>query len=327
MASLAPGSQIDGKYTVLASIGAGGHAQVHRVRHELMGQERALKVLHVDANRPGFRERFLQEARSIAMLDDPHIVKISDFGTLDDGRPYLILELVEGETLAERLSRGPLLVDEAVEFAVQILQALAHAHAHGVVHRDLKPQNIMLERGEVKILDFGLAQVASYGIEDDAQIIGTPSYMAPEQAAGEPVDGRADLYAVGLVLEEMLVGKTVFEGASALATLQLQITAPPPPLPEGLKTGGRSSALQALLDRALAKDAGERPPDAESMIRSLWPLRRRSEQEGQRRRRVEKSLAALETQELPTQRTRAPLAWALGLLAVSMAVAALVIFG
>lgn len=314
MEPLTPGSTVGGKYSVRAPIGAGGHAQVHRVRHELLGQDKALKVLDFDANRPGFRERFLQEARSMAMLDDPHIVKVSDFGTLDDGRPFLILELVEGETLADRIKRGPLSVDDAVDLALQILQGLAHAHEHGIVHRDLKPPNIMLEQGRAKILDFGLAQVAAYGTEDDAQIIGTPSYMAPEQATGESVDGRADLYALGLVLQEMLVGRPVFAGSGALATLNLQISAAPPPLPRELQAEGRGVALQAVLTRALAKEADQRHPDAESMIRALWPLRQPSAEDGERQRRIEESLAALETQELPRQSRTALFGAGLGLL-------------
>lgn len=295
MAELTPGTSVDGKYTVLAPLGSGGHAHVFRVRHELLGQDRALKVLDLDAQRHEIRERFLQEARSIAMLDDPRIVKISDYGTLVDGRPFLILELVAGETLAHRLRRGAMAFSEAVEVAIQILEGLVHAHDHGIVHRDLKPQNIMLVDGEVKILDFGLALVEAFGAPEDGGAIGTPSYMAPEQATMEQVDARADLYAVGLVLQEMLTGRQVFDGGGPLATLQLQIESSPASLPDGLAEPWKSSALQAVLDKALDKDPDARHADAAAFIRALWPLRR-VEGEAEQRRRIEESLATLEAE-------------------------------
>lgn len=299
---------VDQKYTVVGELGDGGHAHVYRVRHELLGRDAALKVLQLDTQQSELRERFLIEARSIARLDDPRIVKVSDYGTLEDGRPYLILELVEGQTLAERLQQDAIPFHEAVERATEILQGLAHAHEQGIVHRDLKPQNIMVVQDGIKILDFGLARVAEAEAPEDGQVFGTPSYMAPEQATGEAVDERADLYAVGLVLHEMLTGRPVFAGSSPMETLGMQIGSAPPPLPDDLAEPWQTSALQAVIDKALRKEASERYASTSDMMRALHPLRAPTDTL-ERGRRIEESLAKLEDVGASRQPARAA-AWA-----------------
>src|SRR5215472_13392467 len=220
---LATGSHL-GPYEIVAPIGAGGMGEVYRARDPRMGREVAIKV---SADR--FSDRFEREVRAVAALNHPNICHIYDVGP-----NYLVLELVEGLTLAERIKAGALPLQDALSIGRQIAEALDAAHEKGIIHRDLKPANIKLKPdGAVKVLDFGLAKVAQASTCEDpeasptltiqgtvaGQILGTAAYMAPEQARGKTVDKRADIWAFGVVLYEMLTGRRLFDGETVSDTL------------------------------------------------------------------------------------------------------------
>ena len=232
-----------GPYTIIAPIGAGGMGEVYLAEDTRLHRRVALKTLTGDATPPELRARLLHEARAAATLSHPAIAAVYD--VIDEGaRAWLVMEYVEGETLGRRLARGPLPVAEAVALVRTLLDALAEAHRRGILHRDLKPSNLMITAaGSIKILDFGIARIQ---IDSDAatrtggpytaaqQVVGSPGYMAPEQLAGRPLDARADLYGVGVVLSEMLAGAR-----------------------------GVPAALQAVADRAMEHDPGKRFASAE----------------------------------------------------------------
>ncbi len=228
---LASGTQL-GPYTIQSPLGAGGMGEVYRARDTRLGRDVALKILPEsfdhDANR---LRRFEQETQAVAALNHPNILAIYDVGE-HNSTPFLVSELLEGESLRAVLNRGPLPQRKVVEYAVQVSNGLAAAHDKGIVHRDLKPENLFVCRdGRVKILDFGLAKVAATAaVEPDGAtmtssqtaagvVMGTASYMAPEQVRGEPVDPRTDMFAFGAVLFEMLSGKRAFQRDTAAETM------------------------------------------------------------------------------------------------------------
>src|SRR5690349_11878198 len=212
-----------GPYEVLSPLGAGGMGEVYRVRDTRLGRDVALKILPEFLARESDRlHRFEQEARAVAALNHPNILAVFDIGE-SDGSPYLVSELLEGETLRSVVDRGALSPRKAIDYGVQIAQGLAAAHEKGIVHRDLKPENVFVTKdARIKILDFGLAklvQKASAATSDGATltshtamgvVMGTASYMAPEQVRGDPADPRTDIFAFGAVLYEMLSGKRAF---------------------------------------------------------------------------------------------------------------------
>src|SRR5262245_4865950 len=223
---LAPGSRL-GPYEVIAAIGAGGMGEVYEARDPRLNRTVAIKVLldHISDN-PEALARFEREAQLIAGLSHPHISTLHDIGR-HEGTDYLVMELLEGETLSQRLERGPLPIDQALQDAIEIADALDQAHRHGVTHRDLKPGNVMLTRSGVKLLDFGLAKLRQSGkpsglsnmatqprddLTGEGTILGTLQYMAPEQLEGREADARTDIFALGSVLHEMVTGQRAFEG-------------------------------------------------------------------------------------------------------------------
>ncbi|MBZ0232325.1 MAG: serine/threonine protein kinase, partial [Deltaproteobacteria bacterium] len=254
-----------GRYAIVAHLGDGGMSSVYRARDPELDREVALKVLHEDPH--GDRlARFEQEARALAALSHPNIVAIHDVGR-DDGRWFLALELLEGETMRQRLRRGPLDLSTALGCATATLAALAAAHEQGIVHRDLKPENLFLTRaGVLKVLDFGLAKrVISIGaprsraaeVETDAgMLLGTVGYMAPEQLRGESVDARTDLFALGAVLHELLSGERAFAGANSVETMYRILTDVAPPLDELVPTV--PAAVAACVERCLASAPADR---------------------------------------------------------------------
>ena len=230
--TLAPGTRL-GPYEILAPIGAGGMGEVYRARDPRLGREVAIKVLPASFSQdPDRLKRFEQEARAAGVLNHPGITAVHDFG-MHDGAPYIVTELLEGETLRNRLLSGPLPVRKALDYAIQIAKGLAAAHEKGIVHRDLKPENLFLTKdGRVKILDFGLAKLKPENAEtgqtdlktvsggtEPGVVLGTMGYMAPEQVRGKAADARSDIFAFGTVLYEMLSGQRAFRGDSAADTI------------------------------------------------------------------------------------------------------------
>ena len=247
-ADLVPGMVIRGKYEVLSKVGSGGMASVYKARHVAFGEVVALKLVGTRlAGDVDFLKRFRNEAVITRRLQHPNAVRVEDLDATEDGRPFIVMEYVDGRSLRELVrSDGPQPLARAVSVARQVCAALAAAHALGITHRDIKPDNILLGRGpdgaeHVKVLDFGIAKVreASEGAGEGytptrtGMIVGTPQYISPEQAMGkrgDEVDGRADLYSLGVVLYEMVTGRLPFQADTAMGMLLHHLqTAPTPP--------------------------------------------------------------------------------------------------
>jgi serine/threonine protein kinase len=232
-----------GPYEILAPLGAGGMGEVYRSRDTRLGRDVAIKVLPAALAKDADRlRRFEQEARTIAALSHPNILGIHDIGT-HEGAPFLVSELLEGQTLREKLETGPLPVRRAIEHALGIATGLAAAHDKGIVHRDLKPENVFVTRdGRVKVLDFGLAKLASpEQIQETGvtltspatlpgMVMGTVGYMSPEQVRGDPIDARSDIFSFGAVLCEMLTGKRAFKRDTSAETMTAILREEPPDL-------------------------------------------------------------------------------------------------
>ncbi len=262
---------LGGRYRLEGTIGAGGMAEVHRGTDTVLGRPVAIKVLAPQfARDAAFVERFRREARAAARLNHPNVVNVYDTGS-DDGTHYIVMEYVDGRTLADRLaSGGALPTAAALELAGAVCRALSAAHRQGIVHRDIKPGNVMVTpEGQVKVMDFGIARLAD-GAETVAQtaaVLGTASYLSPEQARGEPVDERSDIYSLGVVLYEMLTGRPPFTGDSAVAVAYKHVQeAPEPP---SRWNPDIPPALDAVVLRCLAKDPANRYPSAEQLRRDL----------------------------------------------------------
>jgi tetratricopeptide (TPR) repeat protein len=262
---LTPGAVV-GRFEMVREIGRGGFGVVWEARDQKLGRSVAFKAVRAGAKAQLREERLLREAESAARLSHPNIVTLHDVGRAEQG-PYLVLELLVGETLAERLRRGPLPVREAVRVAVEIAKGVAHAHAHGVVHRDLKPANVVLcQDGQVKVLDFGMAHAFGQRREDG----GTPAYMAPEQREGAPEDERSDIFALGAMLFEMTSGELPFLDRGA-KTRRSARTAPELVVPE-------APALGELVGRMLERDPTRRPRDGAEALALLSEAERALEQ-------------------------------------------------
>ncbi len=263
-----------GHYRVVGAIGAGGMGDVYEAVHEKLGRRHALKVLARRAQQRDemYVERFLREAQAVARLRHPHIVEIYDFGYLPDRRPYLVMALLAGVSLGDILCGGPLPVAAAVSVASQLAQALAAAHARGVVHGDVTPSNVLLDDGHVTLIDFGLAQLreAQLTSEPADEVYGTPSYIAPEQVRGYGATEMTDQYAFGIVVHEMLAGAVPFCGATTHDTCIAHLHSPVPPLESPF--GVVSPRLDALIARCLAKKAEDRWPSMEAVATQLATL-------------------------------------------------------
>ena len=262
---LATGDKL-GPYEILSPLGAGGMGEVYKARDTRLDRSVAVKVLpeHI-AKREDLRARFEREARAVASLNHPNICTLFDIG-VQDGTSYMVMELMEGETLAARIEKGPILLEQAVSYATQIADALDRAHRAGVTHRDVKPANIMLTRDGVKVLDFGLAKSAAptigpndativQGLTTEGVVLGTPQYMAPEQFEGREADARADIWAFGAVLYEMVTGQKAFQGKSYSTLVGAILAADPPPMAVKPFT---PSWLERLVRRCLAKEPEDR---------------------------------------------------------------------
>jgi tRNA A-37 threonylcarbamoyl transferase component Bud32 len=252
------GEIIAGRYELEELVGRGGMSTVYRAHDRLLERTVALKLLH--ERHLGDREsveRFRREAEAAAALSHPNVVTVIDRGE-DEGRHFIVFEYVDGENLKQRVLReGPLPVREALELTLQTARALAYAHAEGLVHRDVKPQNVLLTDGRAKVTDFGIARSldVARGITQTGTVMGTSEYLSPEQARGEQVDERTDVYSLGIVLYELLTGETPFRGENFVTVALKHLNEPPPSVRE--RRGDVALRLELALDRALAKE-----PDA-----------------------------------------------------------------
>jgi len=264
--ALTPGARL-GHYEIAGQLGAGGMGEVYRARDTRLQRPVAIKIIGADENEPDRLKRLEREALSASALNHPNILTVYEFGNAD-GLHYIATELVEGETLRQRIDRGPIPVQAALEIASQIAAALSAAHAVGIVHRDIKPENIMLRPdGFVKVLDFGVAKLVptSEAATDHATLtmqtlpgtlVGTVGYMAPEQVRGLPVDQRADIWSLGVVLHEMLTGRSPFRGGTMSDMIAAVLARTPP----SLASGGIEARpeLERVVAKALAKDREQR---------------------------------------------------------------------
>ncbi len=272
---------IGDRYLLHEKIGSGGMGSVYRATHVLMDKPVAIKLISAELTHlPQVVGRFEREARSASRLSDPHCITVTDFGRAEDGTLYLVMELMKGESLDDLLSRkGVLSYTQAVSLTRQILKGLSHAHAAGIVHRDLKPANVMLikhggRKDFVKVFDFGIAKIADntgmdHKLTQQGMIVGTPAYLSPEQALGEDADNRADLYTMGIMLFEMLVGDVPFRGDAAVDVVTAHISAAPPPLPMNQPY---PIGLREILQRALEKKPADRFQSATEFIEALDAL-------------------------------------------------------
>jgi eukaryotic-like serine/threonine-protein kinase len=264
------GTLLNDRYRLEARIGTGGMSTVYRALDETLERPVAIKLMNREiATDSDQLERFRREARAVAQLSHPHIVGVIDAGE-DDGRPYIVFEHIEGETLKERIRRlGELPVAEAVAYAIEIARALAAAHARHIVHRDVKPQNVLIdEEGSAKVTDFGIARsLDEDGLTADGRVLGTTDYVSPEQALGHAVTGQSDLYSLGVVLYEMLAGDVPFKGENQVAVAMKHVREPMPDVQ--VRRPEVSASLAAIVDRATAKDLHDRYRADEELIADL----------------------------------------------------------
>ena len=278
------GRVLEGRYRILDQIGEGGMGTVYRAEHLKLGRKVALKVLLAEhGDHTTLRARFEREAKALAALSHPNVITVTDFGVADD-LPYLVMELLEGRTLKDHLLEGPLAVDAAFGITREILRGLAYAHGEGVAHRDLKPGNVFLQSlpdglEHVKLLDFGLAKFVAQDSGGDGppltklgSVLGTPAYMAPEQASGDTSDARSDVYAAGILIFEMLAGQRPFDGEPG-DVLRQQLLSPLPPLSTMCSWREASPELESFLSRATAKERASRFQTAGEMLAAFDAIR------------------------------------------------------
>lgn len=270
------GTLLNGRYRLDARIGTGGMSTVYRAFDTVLERQVAIKLMHREIARDSDQlERFRREARAVAQLNHPHIVTVIDAGEDDSaglggGTPFIVFEYVDGETLKQRIRRfGRLPVPEAIAYAIEVARALGIAHDRGIVHRDVKPQNVLIDpEGSAKVTDFGIARTLDQeGLTADGRVLGTTDYVSPEQALGHPVTGQSDLYSLGIVLFEMLTGDVPFKGENQVAVAMKHVREDLPDIQ--LLRPEVSSALAAVLERATAKDLERRYADDRTFIADL----------------------------------------------------------
>src|SRR4051812_18156759 len=265
------GTQLGGRYRLDAQVGAGGMSTVYRAFDATLERRVAIKLMHREiAADTDQLERFRREARAVAQLNHPHIVGVIDAGE-EDGRPYIVFEYVEGETLKDRIRRlGRLPVDEAIAYAIEIARALGAAHARHIVHRDVKPQNVLIdEEGSAKVTDFGIARsLDEEGLTAEGRVLGTTDYVSPEQALGHDIaNGQCDIYSLGIVLFEMLTGDVPFHGENQVAVAMKHVREDLPDVQ--MRRPEVPAGLAAVLDRMTDKDVSRRYPDAAAVVEDL----------------------------------------------------------
>jgi tRNA A-37 threonylcarbamoyl transferase component Bud32 len=264
------GSQIAGRFQLEERIGAGGMSTVYRAFDPTLERWVAIKLMHRDISTdPDQLERFRREARAVARLSHPHLVTVIDAGE-DEGSPYIVFEYIEGETLKDRIRRmGRLPVPEAVAYAIEIARALSCAHGHRLVHRDVKPQNVLIDyEGRAKVTDFGIARSLELdGLTAAGRVLGTTDYVSPEQALGHQVTEQSDIYSLGICLFEMLTGEVPFRADTQVAVAMKHVR---DRLPDVQRVRPEvSSALAAVVERATAKEVANRYANVDEMVHDL----------------------------------------------------------
>src|SRR5215213_2587189 len=264
------GTLISDRFRLEERIGAGGMSTVYRAFDPTLERWVAIKLMHRDISTdPDQLERFRREARAVAQLNHPHVVTVIDAGE-DDGTPYIVLEFVEGETLKDRIRREDRLpVSEAVAYAIETGRALSCAHEHKLVHRDIKPQNILIDRdGRAKLTDFGISRsLESQGLTATGRVLGTTDYVSPEQALGHEVTGQSDIYSLGIVLYEMLTGEVPFKADTQVAVAMKHVRDALPDVQR--RRPEISASLAAVVERATAKETQNRYSSVSQMVHDL----------------------------------------------------------
>ena len=262
-----------GPYHLLDIIGKGGMATVYRAHQASMDRDVAIKVMSLDlADEPEFATRFKHEAQIIARLQHPHIVPVYDFGTESRRLTFLVMRLLPGGSLGDELRKGGLSTERVIELTRQIASALDYAHQRGVIHRDLKPTNVLLdEQGNAYLTDFGIAKMIGgstiTGVTSPGSVMGTPTYMAPEQWRSEPVDARTDVYALGVIVYQMLLGQVPFSSETPHGLMYQHLDSEPPS-PRTIKPG-LPMGIEPVIRKALAKSPNERYASAGDLARDL----------------------------------------------------------
>src|SRR5215217_7187255 len=260
------GMQLSGRYRLDAQIGSGGMSTVYRALDLTLERPVAIKLMHREiASDSDQLERFRREARAVARLSHPHIVGVIDAGE-DEQRPYIVFEYVEGETLKQRIRRlGRLPIDEAIAYAIEIARAIGCAHSNHIVHRDIKPQNVLIDdEGSAKVTDFGIARTLEEdGLTADGRVLGTTDYVSPEQALGHVVDGQSDIYSLGIVLYEMLTGEVPFRGENQVAVAMKHVREAVPDVQ--VRRPQASAQTAAIVERLTAKDLHRRYQNAQQV--------------------------------------------------------------
>lgn len=329
------GKIVGGRYEVIAVLGEGGMGTVYKVRHSTLGRHFAMKVMRLDLARDEkLAARFIQEARATAAVKHPNIVSITDFGHLEtDNRPYFVMELLHGQTLSEVLKDGPLTPTRGVAILIRIAHALGAAHEAGIIHRDLKPENIFVADGDdelgVRVVDFGAAMIVGASrITKTGVVFGTPHYMSPEQAGGQTVDHRADIYSLGVIMYEMFTGRVPFEADTFMGVISQHMFVKPVAPTKAVPGIRGLGALEPLILKALEKTPANRYATMDALARDL-------ERVGKAKRDGDVSLSPAQagrdedvapfTVKDPAGLTRSPLAiW--GLRAAGIASVAVVVF-
>src|SRR5450631_1632138 len=323
--SLTPGARLDG-YEILGPLGSGGMGEVYRARDSVLKRDVAIKVLPSFVSQdPDRLRRFQQEAQAAAALNHPNILAVFQFGTFE-GSPYLVSELLEGDTLRQLLQRGPLAVRKAIDIGIQVAHGLAAAHDKGIVHRDLKPENLFVTKdGRVKILDFGLAKLTQRVPEsgdagptlthqgtDPGMILGTVGYMSPEQVRGHTADSRADIFAFGAILYEMLAGKRAFQRPTSAETMTAILNEDPLGISQIVQN--TPPGLQRVVHRCLEKNPEQRFQSASDLAFALEAI-------------SESGISGAVPHPAPIQRkSRKPLLWSTGVLGFVGVVALAAVF-
>jgi eukaryotic-like serine/threonine-protein kinase len=264
------GTTLGGRYRLESRVGSGGMSTVYRAHDETLERWVAIKLMHREIAADSDQlERFRREARAVARLSHPNVVGVIDAGE-DEGRPYIVFEYVEGETLKDRIRRlGKLPIPETVAYSIAIARALGAAHARHIVHRDVKPQNVLIdEEGTAKVTDFGIARtLEEQGLTDDGRVLGTTDYVSPEQALGQPVTGQSDLYSLGVAMYEMLTGELPFSGETQVAVAMKHVRQEFPDV--RVRRPDVPATLAMVVDTATAKDVRDRYADESELVADL----------------------------------------------------------